>query len=73
MNMNLLKSKMALYGDTQESLAEHLNLTRQALSPKINGEAKFWDEEIKKIVKRYNLSPQETFDIFEFWSDANER
>ena len=46
MKVNLLKSKMSLYGDNNKKLAEKLNITPSALSRKINGSSSFNVEEI---------------------------
>ncbi len=60
----LLRSKMVLFDDTNESLAEVLNVSKQTLSAKINGKVDFWQSEIKMIVERYNLTSEETEKIF---------
>lgn len=64
MNNKLLKSKMALYGDTQRYLASFLQLSEQRLSMKINGIAMFNQREIKIISERYDLKKSEIADIF---------
>ena len=63
-NTNMLKSKIVLFGDTQNALAEHLGISRQSLSAKINGEKSFTQPEIKKIIVRYQLNENETDLIF---------
>ena len=55
---------MVLFNDTNESLAEALNISRQTLSAKINGKVDFWQSEIKQIVERYTLTSEETEQIF---------
>ncbi len=64
MNTRLLKSKMVLFGDTNNSMGEALNITPQAYSLKLNGENEFKQEEMKVIQERYNLTPEEVVDIF---------
>jgi DNA-binding XRE family transcriptional regulator len=60
----LLRSKMVLFGDTTESLAEVLGISRQTLSAKINGKIDFWQSEMKIIIVRYDLTPEETHQMF---------
>ncbi len=64
MNKNLLKSKMALYGDTGASLAEHLGISQNTFSLKLNGDAVFTQPEIQKIKEKYNLTSEEIDQIF---------
>ncbi|NLG58526.1 MAG: XRE family transcriptional regulator [Clostridiales bacterium] len=66
MNAKLLRSKMVLFGDTNNSLAEALGLSAQRLSEKINERngAQFTQGEIEIIKYRYDLSSQEVIDIF---------
>ena len=66
MNKKLLRSKMALYGDTGNELAEALEITPQTLSGKINEKngASFTKPEMEKIKKRYLLSDEEFLQIF---------
>lgn len=66
MNKNLLRSKMVLFGDTNETLAAALGISAQRLSAKINttGGAEFTQGEIHAIKARYNLTLQELDDIF---------
>lgn len=71
-NERLLKSKMTLYGDTQESLAKYLSLTRQTLSRKISGEYDFTQTEMSLIKKRYNLTDEEFAQIFTKEVSTNE-
>lgn len=55
---------MALYEDSLETLAKHLGVTRQTLSQKIDGTTEFKRNEIEKIIVRYELTPEETREIF---------
>lgn len=66
MDKALLRSHMAKYGDTQESLAEYLGISLSRLNAKINeaGGAEFKQTEIAFIKRRYGLSPRETDSIF---------
>lgn len=66
MNKKLLRSKIALYGDTQQTLADAIGISVQRLNAKINGTggAVFTQTEIEKIKERYNLTPEEVTEIF---------
>lgn len=64
MNIKLLKSKMVLAGDTQKELAEYLSICQLAMSNKMLGKVQFKANEIAKIVWKYDLTAQETHDIF---------
>lgn len=59
-----MRSVMAKNGDTQERLAEALDLCVSGLNARINGKIEFRAGEISKIVRRYKLTPDETTDIF---------
>lgn len=63
-NINLLKSKMALAGDNQKSLANLLGVTTSAVNYKLNGNVRFSVDEISAIAKRYNLTNDEIVEIF---------
>ena len=64
MNGNILKSKIKLNKDKQESLAKYLGITNPTLSLKINGKSDFLGSEIQLIKQRYNLTPDEIDEIF---------
>lgn len=66
MDINKLKSKMALYGDNGGDLAEYLNISRSTLSGKMNetNGAEFTQGEIQKIKERYDLNSNEVDEIF---------
>lgn len=66
LNVNMFHSKRVLYGDDLSNLAEYLGISRQTLSAKISDNADFKKEEIRKIIIRYKLTPEETFEIFGF-------
>lgn len=71
-NKKLLKSKMALYGDDQNALAAALGITIQRLSAKMNAKqvtekvkaAAFTLAEVRIIMERYSLTPEEVISIF---------
>lgn len=64
MNVNVLKSKMALHGETVKCLAEHLGIAYQTCSRKVNGAVDFNQTEISKIKHRYGLTDEEFAQIF---------
>lgn len=64
MNKNALKSVMVLHGDTQKKIAELLDLSEQTVSDKVNGLSDFKQSEIKLLIDRYSLSPDQVDDIF---------
>ena len=63
---NKLEAKMRLFGDTQEKLAEALNISITTLNAKINcfRGADFRQREIKLIKERYHLNGEEIDEIF---------
>lgn len=77
-NKNLLKSKMALFGDDQNALAAALGITIQRLSAKMNAKqvsdkvkaAAFTLAEVRIIMERYSLTPEEVVAIFILGSEA---
>ena len=58
------KAKQLLHGDTNSTLAEVLGISRHTLGDKINDKAQFRIDEVAIIAKRYNLSAEETQEIF---------
>lgn len=65
MNKALLRSIMALYGDTSKDLADYLCISEQSLSNKINeNNTEFKQGEIKRIKVRYNLTADQVDLIF---------
>lgn len=72
MNKKLLKSKMSLHGDTQNTLAEALGISFERLSLKMNAKklsdtarpAAFTLAEVRIIMERYSLTPEEVVEIF---------
>ena len=63
-NKELLKSKIALNGDTVQTLADKINLSRGYLSDLINSRSEFRQSQIQRIIDTYQLTPQEIVDIF---------
>lgn len=61
---NLFKSKMALCGYTQSSLAEALQISLQSMSYKLNNKREFTASEMATIYYLFRLTPQEVVDIF---------
>lgn len=66
MNKNMFVSKMKLFGDTQQILADALGLSLSRLNAKINGTdgAEFRQSEIAFFRKRWHLTPEEVDQIF---------
>lgn len=64
MNPNELKAEMKRNDDTQERLAEALDLNISGVNDRINGRVEFRRSEINIIRKRYKLSPEDTIRIF---------
>ena len=70
MNSKLLKSHMALHGDTIRDLADYLGISPQSVSYKINEKVinkdkiEFKQGEISAIKERYNLSADDVEAIF---------
>lgn len=64
MNSNELKAEMKRNNDTQEKLAEALELSLSGVNDRINGRIEFRRSEINAIRQRYNLSAEDTVRIF---------
>ena len=65
MNKALLRSVMALHGDTNRSLAEYLNISEKSISDKINeNNTEFKQSEIDAIIDRYALTNEQLRNIF---------
>lgn len=66
MNKNMLRSVMALHGDTGNDVAQSLGLSRARFSDKINEKngAQFTQREIEMIRNRYSLSATDLELIF---------
>lgn len=59
-----LKESMVAHGDTNKDLAASLGMTASNFSTIWNGRQPFQRKHIVRIAVRYNLSPQEVWDIF---------
>lgn len=64
MDKDLLKYRIAKYGETATELANAMGIHETTLSAKINGSAEFKQSEINFIVERYGLSSDDTMAIF---------
>lgn len=65
MNKPLLRSMMALHGDTNKTLADYLGISVKSLIDKINENGtEFKQSEIAAIKKRYNLTDEQVIQIF---------
>ncbi len=65
MNKELLRSIMALHGETNKDLAELLDISEQSVSGKINeNNTEFKQGEIAKIRHHYSLTAEQVTNIF---------
>lgn len=65
MNKALLRSIMALHGDTSKDLANYLGISEQSVSNKINENGtEFKQSEIRRIRIRYKLTADQVDLIF---------
>ena len=64
MNIPLLKSKMALCGDNQTTLAKALGISKNSICFKFACKTPFKRSEIETIIKRYMLTGDEVKEIF---------
>lgn len=65
MQSKRFKSKMALAGDTYNSLAKELKIHRITLSDKVEGiRSQFKQDEIHFFINHWNLTPHELVQIF---------
>lgn len=73
MDINLLRAKMALAGDTKASdLAKVLGMDYQRAYKRLNGSVAFKTEEIKTISEHYHLTSDEVVKIFDLGAEMNE-
>lgn len=63
-NKRLLKSKMVLFGDNVDTLADYLDQSRQNVYNKLNGTTMFSLQDVSAISKRYKLTNSEVYEIF---------
>ena len=64
MNKNLFRAMHTAHGDTQKQVADILGIAEQTLSSKVNGETDFKHSEIKTLIDRYGLTPEQDDTIF---------
>ena len=64
-----LKAAMVTHGDSNKDLAASLGMTASNFSTIWNGRQPFQRKHIIRIAVRYDLSPQEVWDVF-FSADA---
>ena len=64
MNKTKFLIAMTEHHDTQEKLASDMGLPQSAISNRINGKIDFRLQEIQFIVDRYDLSADQTREIF---------
>ena len=65
MNKALLRSIMALHGDTNKDLADYLGISEQSVTNKINENGtEFKQGEIRRIRLRYKLTADQVDLIF---------
>lgn len=66
MNKNMFVSKMKLFGDTQQILADAMGMSLSRLNAKINeiNGAQFTQSEIAFFRNRWHLTPEEVDQIF---------
>lgn len=66
MNVNLLRSKMALKGDFDLTpLMRLLGLSRPSITARMNGSTEWTLPEIRKIIRQYDITEEEASEIFE--------
>lgn len=64
MDRPLFLSYMAYHGDTGESLSAYLEIHQRTFENKKSGKREFRLREIKMLAKKWNLSPQQVWDMF---------
>ena len=64
MDKNLFRAMYTAQGNTQKEVAEILGIAEQTLSAKVNGETDFKHSEIKALIDRYGLTPEQVDAIF---------
>jgi antitoxin component HigA of HigAB toxin-antitoxin module len=61
---NELRSIMIKHGDSNQDLAAAIGISPQAVSSKLNGKRNFTLKDIKGIISRYALNPEDVQRIF---------
>lgn len=64
MNINLLKSQMALKGKKTSEVAESLNISKSAMYRKLNGNSDFTRKEICQLIICLGIETEKAMDIF---------
>lgn len=65
MNKTLFRSIMVLHGDTDQTLADYLGISKKSVNDKINeNKTEFRKREIDAIKLRYELTPEQVIAIF---------
>lgn len=64
MNVNELKAQMARHGDNNTKLAEVLGKSLSGITNRMNGSQPFTLEEVRILIDRYDLTPEEVQTIF---------
>ena len=62
--MQILKSRIAKEGFSQEKMARKMGLTRNGLIKKLTGESEFWVDEVALLTELINLTREEEDAIF---------
>lgn len=62
--MQILKSRIAREGFSQEEMAHKMGLTRNGLIKKLIGESEFWVDEVALLTELLNLTKEEEDLIF---------
>ena len=62
--MQILKSRIAKEGFSQEKMARKMGLTRNGLIKKLTGESEFWVDEVALLTELLNLTREEEDAIF---------
>lgn len=63
-NKENLKQAMVTHGDTNKALADFLGMTASNFSTIWNGRQQFQKKHMILIAVRYNLTPQDVWEIF---------
>lgn len=64
LNKQLFKAKCALNDEKIKNLAEYININPQTLRKKINENGEFKCSQIRSLSKRWDLTPNEIYEIF---------
>lgn len=64
MNINLLKSQIALHGKTIKDIAEKLNISKSALYRKMYGKSEFTRIEISLLIDYLEIDLEKAMEIF---------